>query len=166
MKKLFTLCICALLSPVVLAQTCSERITSHSSDTRFVVNGEEVSDSQTGLIWQKCSLGMSGSNCLSGSLQSMTWEQALQAAEIERQQTGKAWRLPNIKELLSIVEEQCENPAINVSVFPNTNTLYWSASPNASRSDDAWFINFGNGGIHGYNPNSYNISVHLVRSEM
>ena len=41
------------------------------------------------------------------------------------------WRLPNVKELLSLVERQCLSPAINAAVFPDTvvETPFWSSTP-------------------------------------
>ncbi len=79
------------------------------------------------------------------------------------------WRLPNIKELYSIIEEQCIVPAINLDVFPNTpsNRNYWSSSPhNANDSSNAWFVGFGYG-YYGYADNissrNANLGVRLVR---
>ena len=53
------------------------------------------------------------------------------------------WRLPNQKELQSIVERQCVSPSVNAGVFPATvNTFYWSASPYAGSSTTAWGVGF------------------------
>lgn len=41
----------------------------------------------------------------------------------------RKWRLPTLDEALSIIEKQCENPAVNLSIFPDTfNGEYWAAS--------------------------------------
>jgi hypothetical protein len=74
------------------------------------------------------------------------------------------WRLPDIKELGSIVEERCYGPAINETVFPATPaSLFWSSSPAASASDYAWDVNF-NSGFSDYDPRRYGRFVRLVRS--
>ncbi len=115
------------------AQTCRDNIAATTPDARFSVNGDEVTDTATGLIWQRCSLGQTGTACDGGSAAGYTWQQALQTAENVRLSTGNPWRLPNVKELRSIVEAKCYSPAINLQVFPNTKTShYWSGSPNAS----------------------------------
>ena len=127
------------------AQTCNDSIQAATPDSRFEVTGDEVTDLQTGLIWQRCSVGQSwdGSSC-SGTATIHTWAQALALA------SGN-WRLPNIKELTSIVETSCVNPAINVSVFPNTlSHFYWSSSPYAYASYQAWNVSFYYGTAYAY----------------
>ena len=74
------------------------------------------------------------------------------------------WRVPDIEELRSIVDYSRTNPSIDINYFPNTRSdWYWSASPYASSSNDAWQLYF----YVGYN-NYYNrvssYHVRLVRS--
>ena len=145
MRKLLSVLL-LLISMPLIAQTCKISITASTPDSRFVVNGQEVIDTVTGLVWQKCSLGQSDSTC-SGTAQTYTWAAALQTAETQSQQTGQNWRLPDLKELRSIVEEKCNDPAINSSIFPNTIPLeYWSASPYPNYIYGAWNVDFGSGG--------------------
>jgi hypothetical protein len=127
-----------------------------------------VSDLKTGLMWKKCAEGLSGNNCSSGSLLSFNWKMALEQSGIVNAVGFSAfndWRLPNIKELNSIVEKQCYDPAINVSHFPNTPaSIFWSGSAfaNASASTHAWNVHFNNGiSYYDYRNSSY--SVRLVR---
>ena len=62
------------------------------------------------------------------------------------------WRLPRIKELQSIVDYgQASTPLIEGEAFPNTNSLYWSASSLASSSSSAWRVLFVNGAVGGNN---------------
>ena len=73
------------------------------------------------------------------------------------------WRVPDIEELRSIVDYSRYYPSIDVDYFPNTESYrYWSASPNANDSGDAWLLYF----HYGYDFNyyrSYDSHVRLVR---
>lgn len=141
---------CALIlatSSLAHAQTCkTDSILATTPDSRFEIisNGSEVKDKVTGLIWQRCSVGQAwnGSTC-TGTATTHTWQQALTVAK----NLGNGYRLPNIKELKSIVERQCYSPNINSKIFPNTQSnRYWSSSPNANSNSNAWGVNFDNGG--------------------
>lgn len=159
MIKTFFLAICLLLVQMATAQTCRDTIPASTPDSRFTVNGDEVTDTETGLIWQRCSLGQTGSDCSGSSPNTYNWQGALQAADAP-------WRLPNINELRSIVEEKCFWPAINQTVFPNTvSSAHWSGSSYAYDSNNAWFVDFyiGDSGITGKS-DSY-VYVRLVRDE-
>jgi len=149
MKKLIVSVLFVLcnISITLQAQTCNDNITANTPDSRFSINGDEVTDTQTGLIWQRCPLGQTGNECESGSAQRYSWSEALQAAQTKSKETGLSWRLPNIKELQSIVEKQCSTPAINLTIFPNVNGLafYWSASPYVHLPWSAWTIYFNYG---------------------
>ena len=152
-----------ILSQTAVSQTCKDSIIASTPDNHFSVNGQEVTDLETGLIWQKCPLGQTGSDC-TGSPHTFNWATALRAAETEAQQTGKAWRLPNIKELFSIVEGKCHSPAINLTVFPSAYPrTFWSASPAVDDLNNAWYVTFGNG-RSGNDSKDHSRYVHLVRT--
>ncbi|CAK0750061.1 conserved hypothetical protein [Gammaproteobacteria bacterium] len=109
-------------------------------------------------MWKRCSEGQSWSNNCSNPAQSYTWQQALQVVKSHNDAGGFAgqtdWRLPNVKELSSIIEERCYEPSINNSLFPGTSASgFWSASAYAGYSDTAWYVLFSNGdaGYHGKN---------------
>ncbi len=105
-----------------------------------------VNDNSTGLIWQKCSNGLSDSNCSTGTASTVTWADALTYCS-GLNLAGKTWRLPNVYELRSIVDTTSFSPTITVSVFPATVTnLYWSSTTIANSTTQALSNNFGQGG--------------------
>ena len=165
----FTLLLCTLVACArAEAQTClsESEIPSTTPSSRFLVHGDAtVTDIATGLMWALCPEGLSGAGCASGNAATFTWEGAL----IQAQDSGLAgytdWRLPNVRELSSLFEEQCYNPAINLAVFPNTPASgFWSASPGALSSSFAWFAEFWVGSADHYNGRSAGHHVRLVRS--
>lgn len=151
----------------VHAQTCKDSINSTTPDSRFVDNGDgTVNDEQTGLIWMRCALGQNwdGATCI-GSASTYTWQQALTVAEGNVFGGSDAWRLPNIKELNSIIERACVEPSINQSIFPVTSSSgFWSSSLKADSDDYGWFVSFGNGSSN-YTLRYYDGYIRLVRSE-
>jgi hypothetical protein len=60
---------------------------------------------------------------------------------------GGGYRLPTVKELLTIVDFSKSNPAIDSNAFPNTPAVaFWTATPLAgSPPTSAWFISFDDG---------------------
>ncbi len=151
------------------AQTCrtEAEVPSTTPSSRFSDHGDgTVTDGKTGLMWMKCPLGQSGSDCATGSANNYTWQEALDAADGYSFAGYTDWRLPNIKELRSIVEQRCYYPAINLAVFPATSSgsYFWSASPNADGSSSARYVYFYYGyAAYGYNRGN-NLQVRLVRS--
>ena len=122
-------------------------------------SGTEVTDTRTGLIWQRCSAGQSwsGGTC-SGSAATYTHEAALAYA-----QSQSGWRLPNVKELASLADRSRLDPAIDADVFPGTPSYwYWSSSPVAGYADRAWGVVFDNGYFSSYNRGN-DSHVRLVR---
>jgi hypothetical protein len=107
-------------------------------------NGNEVLDTQTGLIWRRCIEGMKwdGKTCSGYPFGGMLVE-SLQRAASEARVTGKNWRLPNIKELGSLVDMSQPNLAIDLTIFPNTpNDQMWSSSPYALDAFFGWAVHF------------------------
>ena len=133
--------------------------TTPSSEFTPLEGGAVVRHERTGLEWRRCPEGMdwTGSGC-SGTALTRTWQGALQYAD-----DVDGWRLPDINELRSIVERCRRSPSINQQVFPDTDSAsFWSASPYAGFSDDAWGASFHNGG-DGRSSKSFNYRVRLVR---
>jgi len=64
---------------------------------------------------------------------------------------AKDWRLPKRMELMSIVNNARSNPSIDIAYFPNTpGTWFWSSSPHADASNNAWNVSFSSGDVDGY----------------
>jgi len=121
------------------------------SDASFANNNDgTITDNCTNLMWKRCSEGLSGANCGTGSASTMTWENALarceamalcnngvfaddgDCSENEGVKYGD-WRLPNINELLSIVNYSTFSPAINATYFPATASgPYWTSTTRAA----------------------------------
>lgn len=143
---------------------CNAQIVQTAPDSRYQLTngGAEVKDKQTGLIWQRCSIGQTYSllGC-TGNIAYYNWGEALQAAKT----MGNGWRLPNIKELDSLVEQACSF-SINQTMFPNTSIVYWSSTPEARGS--GYFVrvvSFGEGGVNFYSyQTSGSNATRLVRS--
>lgn len=135
---------------------------SWPSAERFTFNGAEVTDHRTGLVWSRCSVGQEWSgNACAGTAMPMTHEGALAYAAAKG-----GWRLPNVKELASLADKGCPNPAIDSVAFPNLvegNRQYWSSSPYSGGSDAAWLVGFTNGNVNAFS-RGYSRWVRLVRS--
>lgn len=128
-------------------------------------DGSEVVDSKTGLIWRRCPEGMTAdNNGCSGVAAAYTWEQSLALANEAASASGKPWRLPSVKELSSIVDASCGNPAIDTRAFPGTPaTPFWSSSPVENNPSKAWYVMFYGGFMNTYVCGG-KLQVRLVRS--
>lgn len=164
----YAIIILILAVNITFAQTCrlESEVPSSTPNERFTDNGDgTILDNVTGLMWQKCQLGLTGSDCSIGSATTHTWHQALVEAQASTVSGYGDWRLPNYKELLSIVEERCNGPSINTNYFPNTiNSFFWSSSPYENNSSSSWRVNF-SFGISSDAPRSESRYVRLVRDE-
>jgi hypothetical protein len=141
---------------------------AQAATARFVPNtvGDEVADTYTGLIWRRCAEGQSwdGTHC-TGGYTTFTWDAALAHAQSEASRTSLAWRVPNVKELKSLVNPAASNPA-SYPIFPETpSDLFWASTPIAGDASYAWIVYFGNGYVDNhYGYRSYDYAVRLVRA--
>lgn len=112
----------------------------------FTDNGDgSVTSLSTGLIWQKCSMGLGNNATCTGTATTGNWLAALTYCQ-GLSLAGRSWRVPNVTELRSLVDYAKSNPAINGTIFPNTlNDEYWSSSTYASTPANAWSIDFAQG---------------------
>ncbi|MCI5118811.1 MAG: DUF1566 domain-containing protein, partial [Candidatus Electrothrix sp. LOE1_4_5] len=121
-----------------------------------------ISDTKTGLMWKRCSEGLSGMNCENGKRERYEWKNAVRRFKNVEYAGYKDWRLPTIDELKTLVycsngvkntkngkcDDSSEKPAINQQAFPNTlSNKYWSGSRSANDDywDYAWYVNFSDG---------------------
>lgn len=126
----------------------------------YSADGSEVTDAQTGLIWRRCTVGQTWSNgTCTGGLTVFRHEEALAHA-----MTQSGWRLPNVKELASLVDTSSARPAVNVTAFPGTPTAtYWSSTPDVQLPSSAWSIDFGSGVVASTGRNTFGVLARLVR---
>ena len=129
-------------------------------EPRFEVRDEIVLDRLTGLLWMR--------NATPGELP-MTWREALAfVAEMNRERAlgCSDWRLPNRRELRSLVSHQTRRPALPeghpfVNVFAG---WYWSATSAAGVTAHAWYVNM-DGGRMFYGGKDQSFLVWPVRGE-
>lgn len=115
---------------------CDAALYQDYTPSDFIDNKDgSVTDLRTSLIWAKCSIGqtytLSSNSCSgSGAISYATWGEALAAADSYSINGTTGWRLPNIKELGSLVDRSCAEPTINLTLFPNTvSSVYYSSTP-------------------------------------
>jgi len=86
-----------------------------------------------------------------------TWDEAVEYAN----GLGNGWRLPTIKELISLIDFTICNPACKIKTC--LSSTYWSSSSVADNSIDAWCVYFYYGAAHYYRK-SNNYHVRCVRN--
>ncbi|MBK9442648.1 MAG: choice-of-anchor D domain-containing protein [Comamonadaceae bacterium] len=159
-------CLVGLAAPLQ-AQTCNASVVPESTPTAEFTDADDgtVTHLRTGLTWKRCAEGQAwnGTTCI-GTANPLNWQNALFAARAASFAGHTDWRLPNVKELESIIEGKCYNPSINASIFPNTAALgFWSASAFADDMSLAWYVLFIDGDIGNFDK-SRTYQVRLVRA--
>jgi len=110
-----------------LNQNHARAVRGGKSENALVDNGDgSVTDSTTGLMWEQ----KTDDDSIHDRDNTYTWRQALAWIDNLNSSTYLGysdWRLPNVRELGSIVDTSRENPAIDITYFPNTVSSYYSA---------------------------------------
>ncbi len=141
-----TILLGCFLSNPLLAQVCNPKIKTTAPNERYHDSGNGiVTDKKTGLEWSRCSIGQNWEldSCV-GDAQPLLWSVAsLVATTAEIPATANRWRLPELKELSELVELQCAQPAINLSIFPATPAAaFWTATRFANKDGSFWQVQF------------------------
>jgi hypothetical protein len=129
-----------------------------------IVSQDVVTDTNTGLTWQrKVAMDTSNGSC-KGAVQ-LTWDQAVcYCASLSLPGKTSGWRLPSRSELMSIVRYDA-SPAINSTVFPGTPSgVFWTSSPEAG-TEGAWEIQFSLGSASTNGDKSQTNFVRCVQGE-
>jgi hypothetical protein len=120
----------------------------------YMVKNETVIDQGTSLEWQK-----------NTSKTLYNWQKALAFCENLSIDSKNDWRLPNIRELKSLVDYNRYYPAID-SEIPCESSIYWSATSVASNTQtSAWSLFFGNGDDI-WKRKIMNLNVRCVRTRL
>ena len=133
----------------------------------FVAFGEgAVAHLKTGLVWKRCAEGQgwNGAGC-DGAAALMNWSSALQASVAASDDGAGDWRVPNRKELESIIEFCGHEPAINLDQFPGTPAeRFWTSTTFVAEPDRAWDVYFSDGYSGASNKTLNRNAVRLVRA--
>ena len=130
-----------LLGPVIALAAWSGTGHANAPPNRYTVtNGGTatgtVYDTFTGLTWQQAV-----------PTSTYTWSAAITYCSSNTAGLpGTGWRLPKLKELQTIVDYTiaAPGPTIDPVAFPSTPVkLFWTSSPLAGGSSDAWAVYFG-----------------------
>jgi len=123
--------------------------TSANFMTQTISGKVVVTDSKTGLMWQKEYAILK------------TWQQALKYCEDLTYAGYSDWRLPNKNELSSLINyEKSGSPS---SYFPDMpDSFFWSSSTYVGNANNAWSVDFSNGGVYNHSK-THSSDVRCVR---
>lgn len=137
---------------------------------QYNVNADgTVTDATTGLTWKRCAEGQTwnNTNC-TGTATQFKWSAATALTATFAGQSD--WRLPTIRELLTLTNLSSTNTALDSTVFPNLpvdtqgKSTFWSRTPYFGSTTSAWFVH-PNSGQSGAGSNSAALPVRLVRGD-
>ncbi|EPG68181.1 Ig domain protein [Leptospira wolffii serovar Khorat str. Khorat-H2] len=131
------------------------RIYSGPSIHPTLTNQQVSVDRVRGLYWKTCAEGQTDPSC-SGPSTLGDWYSAGAACSNLNAGQGyagfKNWRLPSMKELYTLVYLGSSTPLIEATYFPGAESVgFWSSTPNANSSVQAYGISFSTGASMSYN---------------
>ena len=119
---------------------CVRRLTSVIYPHRFIRENGVVGDRKTNLMWQDTYGNYNPTNSITYYT---TWGAAIDYCEELSLGGYDDWRLPNINELLSIIDYYRNDPAIISDEFNAIkNNYYWSSTTDVKNPKQAWSVNF------------------------
>lgn len=104
---------------------------------------------------------IAGLDTVQDALTGLTWQRVVTAssAKLDRQAAidycmdfaDGTWRLPDIAELLTLVDRQHPAPTIDQAAFPNTPpSWFWTSTTWQGKNDEAWYVYFMSGSSNHY----------------
>ena len=152
------------LSAALLGSACL--IAPAGAAAPYVVQSNgTVANTSNGLVWDQCSLGLSGSACATGAASKYTLSAAQTEATTRNTHRYKGytdWRVPNRGELESLVVSGAA-PTIDTAAFPGTVADYYKSSTITPNPYNAWAVDFSIGYTYPADI-GYPDHVRLVRS--
>ena len=113
-------------------------------ESRFLDLGDgTVADRRTGLMWQKEAAVVVVHGRISAAGDA-GWQDALRYCNELELGGHTDWRLPNVRELQSIVDYGRSAPCID-PVFEAVPSWYWSSTTVAAHPGSAWYVHFNDG---------------------
>lgn len=121
---------------------------------RIREDGLVVTDTATGLTWDRCAWGQTGPGCEGQGQVFRLWNDAMQVPTLANQMRHRGnhdWRIPNARELETLVKIDAVFPAIDTTVFPNTaQEFYWTSTQRPAIptvSNTAYCVDFKAGNV-------------------
>ena len=131
---------------------------------RFEIAGEVARDRIGAREWRRCALGSqwTGTGC-AGEPLALTLDQA----EAAVRELGAGWRLPDVKELYELLDDDCGHPPVDATAFPDVRESdaeqagSWTSTPVGMA--ELWFyVDLGSGVADGHS-RGFRLTVRPVR---
>lgn len=127
-------------------------------------HGDTVTDQETGLTWQKQVADTDNNEFITES-DAVNWQNALAYCEQLTLEGSSDWRLPNIRELSSIVDRSKSFPSVSPPLLDESTASTWSSTTKSAYPNRAWNVSLH---LEGYNstpgdPNKAKTDTSFVR---
>jgi hypothetical protein len=116
----------------------------HPNERYFIDTKGTVTDLDTGLMWTRCVIGQTWNaeaQLCEGDFVSKTWQQALEAGLSGEYGGYQGWRLPNSKELRTLMAFNNTIPAVNSTALTqlnNPNIRLWTTTPDFANNNTGY----------------------------
>lgn len=142
---------CSLAAAISCVVWLAPLVTADAPEGQYIAVDGTVEDTKTRLVWQQ-SVGSQ-----------RTWEEAKDyCATLSL--AGSGWRLPGLKELLTLVDPTRSMPAIDMAFFPGAPPgFFWTASRHAGGPEQIHCVSFEYGGSYSKHATNTKAHVRCVR---
>ncbi len=106
---------------------------------QILSNESELLDTYTGLIWKRCPQGQTwNEKVCTGAPSKFSFDAAMVLTE-----NPSGWRIPNVKELFSIVRKTERDTPSDLDILVEKHTdFFWTSTPNGANSLSIWSVDF------------------------